>query len=475
MRRRFGLAAETLDGSLFAWTGSMRRCRGACMIGGTVNRCGRQSRLFLVLMVLALGLLWRPCPARADTLVRDAEEEKTTGSRLVLPYVFGNDANGLFAGLAAGMANRGGAPTVLGATAAASTKDAELLALWAKDVRMPGMDRMFLEFLLVGSRYHDLRAYVNGNPEFPGQDAGSNESDEDNFLEGTGWDTSARVSLKYVLPIGHGLEGAVNTYTLSRGLLSSGASGGERWNPFRSGRTFLELQSFYRVVEFEEQGEDLAFKTNGLRFRTTYDNRDFPLNPERGSRLNARISRDFGRHGSSDSWTVVRGDYSKYLSLGATDWARQQVLAFNAWTAETPSWKETVTAAGTRVDHRPPYFEGATLGGFDRLRAFPFYRFNDRAAMYYNAEYRVIPAGKPFLGGTRLMKKYKLAWWQVVGFVEAGRVAESWRFRELHTHMKWDAGVGLRAMLSKTIVRLDIAVAARSFGGWVMVGQAANF
>jgi len=208
-----------------------------------------------------------------------------------------------------------------------------------------------------------------------------------------------------------------------------------------------------------------------LKLTAIYDNRDFPTNPEKGSLLKLRLWRDFGWFDSDDSWTVVGGDFSKYISLGKSSWFRQRVIAFHTWTADTPSWEKTSTSQGLEVKHRPPYFEGATLGGFERLKAYPFYRYNDRAAVHYSAEYRVIPPGEPFLANSWLLKRYQLDWWQFIAFVEAGRVTDTWSLEELHKDMKWDAGLGLRAMLSKTVFRLDMAYNPDAFSTWVMVGQ----
>jgi len=37
--------------------------------------------------------------------------------------------------------------------------------------------------------------------------------------------------------------------------------------------------------------------------------------------------------------------------------------------------------------------------------------------------------------------------------------------------MKWDAGLGLRFMAKKSVVRLDWAASDESMGFWVMFGQ----
>ena len=55
------------------------------------------------------------------------------------------------------------------------------------------------------------------------------------------------------------------------------------------------------------------------------------------------------------------------------------MLAFDAWTAVSPTWE----VEGGRVEHGPPTYTGATLGGLWRLRGYPSQRFSDKAAVYY--------------------------------------------------------------------------------------------
>jgi len=89
--------------------------------------------------------------------------------------------------------------------------------------------------------------------------------------------------------------------------------------------------------------------------------------------------RDFGLLDSSNSWTVVDGEVDKYFSLGASDWFRQRVLAFDFWTAYSPTWNEK---SNGDIDNGAPSFAGATLGGLWRLRGYPTNRFSDKAAIY---------------------------------------------------------------------------------------------
>jgi hypothetical protein len=101
---------------------------------------------------------------------------------------------------------------------------------------------------------------------------------------------------------------------------------------------------------------------------------------------------------------------------------RQTVLAVDFWTGDTPS--------GTA-----PYFQGARLGGYYRLRGFEDNRFNDQAAIHYAAELRLTPRWNP-IPRIDLMGGIEIDWFQVVLFAEVGRVAESWDVSELHSDMK---------------------------------------
>ena len=81
-------------------------------------------------------------------------------------------------------------------------------------------------------------------------------------------------------------------------------------------------------------------KTNGIELSLFHDNRDFKLNPSRGSALRLKFTRDFGWFDSSDSWTVVDAEFDKYFSLGESDWFRQwlQFVPFAEIGRVAPAW-----------------------------------------------------------------------------------------------------------------------------------------
>ena len=151
---------------------------------------------------------------------------------------------------------------------------------------------------------------------------------------------------------------------------------------------------------------------------------------------------------------------------GIPSWSRQQTLALSWWSAYSPSYD----VGSLDNTGKPPYFTGPTLGGFWRLRGYPSNRFHDKSAIYYGAEYRVMPEWQPF-GGIDILDSLKIRWWQAVALVEAGRVAPEWSFETLHSDMKYDVGIGLRGMFDTGIGRLDFVVSEEAFSVVAMFGQ----
>jgi hypothetical protein len=87
----------------------------------------------------------------------------------------------------------------------------------------------------------------------------------------------------------------------------------------------------------------------------------------------------------------------------------------------------------------------------------------------------MIPDWNPFLSWPRLQRHVGVQWLQLVPFVEAGRVAPAWNLDTLHSHMKFDAGLGFRLMAKGLVVRLDSAVSDEGYLVQMMVGQPFQF
>jgi len=397
-----------------------------------------------------------------------ADGEASSQGTLSLPYGFYNENFGLAGAYVYARIGYPQPQSMVLVTGMAGTQGAGMLFGLGQNLRFPGrrsanLNRLFLDPVFSINYSEDIDAFVNGNPSFPDEDAGSNNSDKDNFVTGDGWDNFFRVNFKYLLPIGHGRNQIIPRYDVKHGMLVSGATGGASFNPLTSGRSFVELRPFYRSQEID--GNDISgdFATNGLDIGLFWDNRDFPPNPSTGQGLRLKASTDFGLLDSSGSWTVAQLEFDQYFSLGATDRFRQRVLAFDFWTADTLS------------DNSAPAYTGATLGGLWKLRGYPSQRFNDRAAIYYGAELRLIPKWNPFDSWPKIQKHVGVEWIQFVPFVEVGRVAPSWNVDELHSDMKWVAGGGIRVWAKGFLVRVDLAFSEEGAGIQMMVGHPFQF
>jgi hypothetical protein len=357
-------------------------------------------------------------------------------------------------------------------TVMAGTRGTAMLLLAGQDLRTPWLDRLFIDPFGSVGYFGEIESYINGNPDFPNQNAGTNDSDKDNFVRGKGFDNFLRIRFHYLLPIGHGRDQVVPRYELVDGLPVGGFTGARSLNPLTSGRAFVDFRPFYRSQEIDGDDISTTISTNGIDLGLTWDNRDFPTNPARGQSVSLALSRDFGAFNSSEPWTVLQAEVDQYFELRGLPHVRQAVLALNAWTAGTPSWKQREDGS---VTNRPPAYAGATLGGLWRMRAYPAQRFNDRAAIYYAAELRVIPAWNPFEAWPTFQKYANVEWLQVVPFVEVGRVAPQWDWRNLHSSMKWSAGFGIRAWASGFIVRVDSALSAEGASVQMMNSQPFQF
>ena len=426
-------------------------------------------------ILVAIGfVLTLVVPTRHATAQSILVDESGTPAEQVLniPYAFYNEHFGFAGAWVYGVAGWPQPQSTLLGTAIAGSAGSGMLALIGQDIRLPGTDRLFVDPIAQIGYFSDAEAYIDGNPRFPDERAGSNDSDEDDFIEGDGLDNFFRLNFQYLLPIGAGRDEIITTYKVDRGLLSEPRPPTSNWNLLRSGKSYLEVTPFFRSQEIDGDDADEEFNTNGVDAGFFWDNRDFPLNPSDGHSIRLKVSRDFGAFDSDNSWTVLQAEIDKYVNLGASKHFRQRVLAFNFWTAHSPSWDVTPTGA---IDNRPPAYAGATLGGLWKLRGFPAQRFNDRSAIYYGLEYRVIPEWNPFDRWPDLQKHVGVQWLQFAVFGEVGRVAPDWEIDELHSDMKWDVGVGLRVFAKGIVVRLDTAFSDEGVSVQMMVGQPFQF
>jgi hypothetical protein len=391
--------------------------------------------------------------------------------KLSLPYGFFSESFGLAGGWVEG---RVGYPqpqaSVLG-TVMAGSSGSVLGFVMARDLQFPSARRLFVDPIFSIGYFNDFDAYVSGNSAFPNERAGTNDSSKDNFVTGDGFDNFARMRFKYLLPLGHGAQHIRPDYDVLNGYLADGATGGSSLNPLKSGRSFLEIRPFYRSQQVDSADFSDDIQTNGLDVTFFWDNRDFPINPTKGNGLKLQVSRDFGWLDSSDSWTVLQAEFDAYYDFGESEWFRSSILAFDFWTADTPSWEES----DGKVSHRPPAYTGATLGGLWRMRGFPTQRFNDRSAIYYGTELRLTPKWNPFDNWPKVQKYFGVEWIQVAPFFELGRVASDYNLGDLHTDMQWDVGLGIRTWAQGFVLRADTAISEEGVGVQMMIDYPFQF
>lgn len=422
--------------------------------------------IFVFAVVLVTG-----GATRAQSIFVD-EEGRSSKQVLSLPYGFYNETFGFAGAYVYGVSGYPQPQSSMIATAMLGTKGTGMLALIGQDIQIPSAERLFVDPIASIGFFGDTDAYIDGDPNFPNERAGSNSSDKDNFVTGDGWDNFFRFRFKYILPIGDGAEEIISRIELDRGIPRNPRSITSLWNPFESGKTYLELRPFYRSQQIDGDFADVDIKTNGSDFSLYWDNRDFAANPSKGHSLLLEASRDFGQFDSDNSWTVLQSELDTYIPLGETETFRQRTLAFNFWTAYSPSWEVTDTG---QIDNRAPAYTGATLGGLWKMRGYPAQRFSDKAAIYYAAELRLIPHWNPFQNWPAIQERVGIQWLQFVPFVEIGRVAPDYDLANLHSSMKWDVGVGLRAWAKGLVVRVDAAWSEEGGGIQMMVGQPFQF
>jgi len=424
------------------------------------------------LFLLAGFILFNNVDAFGEDVKFGPPENPDNKITLSLPYAFYNDSFGLAVAYVYSVIRYPEKQSALMATAMVGTKGSAMVFLMGQDLRLLPINRLFLDPIVSVGYFKDADAYISGNPSFPGQRAGSNSSDQDNFVTGNGWDNYFRLTFKYLVPTGYGRDHLINEYVVHGGILESGASGGKSWDPVESGKTFLQVRPFYRSQQINGDDIDTKQKTNGFDFSVLWDNRDFHPNPSRGNSVIVKASRDFGWFDSSNSWTVYSTELDKYFSLGPTGRFRQRVIALDFWTAASPTWDAQPN--GT-IDNRPPTYAGATLGGLWKMRGYPSQRFSDKAGIYYGAEYRMIPDWNPFPSWPWLQQYVGVQWLQLVPFIEAGRVAPAWNMGTLNSHMKFDAGFGFRLMAKGLVVRADLAASTEGGAVQMMVSQPYQF
>ncbi len=363
-------------------------------------------------------ILFSPLPALAQIVVLDQSEslyEKRTGW---LPYFFATDSLGTAVGVAGFTSGVAQPQTSMFGTLFVTSNDSIMVSGAVNNYRVNNDSRVLVDSFMMLDRFTDQRFY--GVPTLSGDDfPGSNDSNPESYATGSSDELTLSVNFKYRFPWGSLRDDPIAVYRLRNGLLEEGPPGAGDWNPLLHGQTTAGAQLFYTnrnlsnyvYNQFPDTGYDetIEVRTNGIKFWLEHNNTDFPRNPCRGSRQLINLYQDFGWFDSSNSWTNLQLDLSKYFDLGASNSFKQRVLALNFWTADTLNWERNADGS---VNHRPPPEYESELGDYDRLRSFSRSRFHDKSAVYYVAELRMIPGLQP-LRDVPLINYFEIDRWQL--------------------------------------------------------------
>ncbi len=399
-----------------------------------------------------------------------AENKHGGKETLILPYAFSSDSMGTVIGVGGGAKGFYQDQLLLGGSIFGSVDEETYgIFLGAWDYRPSWSKRLFLTAAGSYGHYPNQRAYGDLSIE-PGEvRPGSNDSDKDDYVETGGENNWFDFKIEYVLPIGATRNDGMVTYHLRGGILEKGATGGDSWNPMEGGITTLLFRQYNQRESFETEYGEIERPIHPVEVGIGYNNTDYPPNPSTGSNQYLGLKHDFGWGDATTEWTFIEFEASKYFSIGESNRAKQRVLALNFWTGDAPSWDEELNSEGSvEIDGNPPQYDGATLGGFYRLRAFPSRRYHDRSVIYTTAEYRYTPKWNP-IGNVSWLRWLKMDWWQFVGFVEGGRVANE--YSDLFSDWQADVGLGIRAYMAGGVMRLDMATSDEESAMWVMFGQ----
>lgn len=419
-------------------------------------------RLYWLILCVGIFLVSTgvPQPCSAFKVIRDNTDSHNGTRLLVVPYAFSSEATGLGYGIGASYSGWPQEQAIVGGTVWRTSDKTDAVYLNLTDFQLPFANRVFMTLHGFEGSYDNMVSYASGTGD--GKRPAENDSGRNSYYQGHGWDQWGEAVFTYVLPMGPFGDEPIHTYVTNRGLLADGSLYQGEYNPLTSGRSYVKAKPFYRKRWFQKNTPSARdVETAGMQLAWEYDNTDFSYDPSVGSKTIARIWQGLNT-GSTDAWTAVEFDFSKFWALDESDWFKKKVVGFNFWTVDTPSWRNHSDGS---VSGDSPYYMGASLGGYARQRGFPFYRFHDKSAINYSLEYRAMPRWSP-LDSFPWFK-----WWEVVPFVEAGRVANYWSPVKMHSRMKFTGGVGVRAMVLNSVLRCDAAVSKEGMNVWAMINQ----
>ncbi|MDH5561379.1 MAG: hypothetical protein OEY59_11060 [Deltaproteobacteria bacterium] len=227
--------------------------------------------------------------------------------------------------------------------------------------------------------------------------------------------------------------------------------------------------------------EPTNYQYKGSIFGAIFDFTDDPIDPRKGIRLGHKMRPVKAGFQFQSDIRVNDTNLTGYLPLFGAD-----TLVFNFYTSLSSVIRQGITdeATARMINNQncamaPDYnackagedklvadfiaynkYGFTSMGGSNRLRAYPMSRFSAGNASYQGIEYRYNFSATPtkinwyVLGGLETLL-------QIAFFYEQGTVAED--ISELYINLKPSYGVGFRALISGFVYRFDFAYGDEGF------------
>ena len=212
----------------------------------------------VLLRAVGLLLLFQTLEAPAQYKIREGDEKGELQSRtIIVPYAFSTETLGL--GVGVGVTYGPKSQSLYYGTAYVTDNGSDFFMIGGNNLRVPGIERLHLRPRFMVGNYTHMRIYVDGNPAFSEERAGSNESSKENFREEEAVDMLVDLEFRYTLPWGHYRGQAVHTYITDNGVLKEQPSGAESMNPLESGQSSLLFQPYYRRQFTDVEGKETLF------------------------------------------------------------------------------------------------------------------------------------------------------------------------------------------------------------------------
>ena len=235
----------------------------------------------------------------------EAEAKKPQKKLLAIPFPFYNATIG--PGVGVGFIAQGYLqPQAI--TVGAALMGAGSYSIFIKELnyQLPWWKRVILEPDVYIGKYEQIKSFSGStNTNFVGQRAGSNESSSENYRRSDATDQWVNLVTKFLLPIGQGKDNVFPKLVLDRGLFVSGDTGGDVWNPFTSGRTYLEVVPFERRQGLVDNYPQIQDRRD--RCRAPVRKHGFSGKPHEGKHAAGLVHQGLGGAGQHGPLVRVRG------------------------------------------------------------------------------------------------------------------------------------------------------------------------